>query len=103
MSFASRRFKSHCLVSLSSLFPFCCETESVSGSVMSDSLQLPGPQPARLLFHGILQARTLECSSIPSSGDPSNPGIELWSPTLQVDSLPLVPPGDSDISDRDVL
>ena len=53
--------------------------------------------------HGILQARTLECSSIPSAGDLSNPGTELWSPTLQVDSLPLVPPGDSDVSDRDVL
>ena len=48
-SFVSRRFKSHCLESLSSLFPFCCERESVSGSVMSGSLQLPGPLSARFL------------------------------------------------------
>ena len=44
-----QKVKSHCLVSLSSIFPFCCERESVSGSIMTDSLQLPGPQPARLL------------------------------------------------------
>ena len=43
--------------------------------------------------HGILQARILEWVAMPSSGDHPNPGIELRSPTLQVDSLPAVLPG----------
>ena len=29
----------------------------------------------------------------PSPGDLPNPGMELWSPTLQADSLPSEPPG----------
>ena len=29
----------------------------------------------------------------PSPGDLPNPGIEPWSPTLQVDSVPSEPPG----------
>ena len=29
----------------------------------------------------------------PSPGDPPNPGIEPWSPALQVDSLPAEPQG----------
>ena len=37
---------------------------------------------------GILQARTLEWYLFPSPGDLPNPGIELGSPALQVDSLP---------------
>ena len=41
--------------------------------------------------HGILQARILEW--IPSPGDLPDPGIELGSPALQVDSLPTEPPG----------
>ena len=28
----------------------------------------------------------------PSPGDLPNPGIELWSPSLQIDSLPSEPP-----------
>ena len=43
--------------------------------------------------HGILQARILEWVDFPFSGDLPNPGIELRSPTLQVDSLPAEPPG----------
>ena len=43
--------------------------------------------------HGILQARILEWVDFPFSGDLPNPGIELRSPTLQVDSLPAQPPG----------
>ena len=31
--------------------------------------------------------------SFPSPGDLSNPGIELWSPALQADSLPDEPQG----------
>ena len=43
--------------------------------------------------HGILQARILEWIAIPFSGDLPNPGIELRSPALQVDSLPAEPQG----------
>ena len=31
--------------------------------------------------------------SCPPPGDIPNPGIESWSPTMQVDSLPSEPPG----------
>ena len=43
--------------------------------------------------HGILQARKLEWVSNPFSGDLPNPGIELRSSALQMDSLPAKPPG----------
>ena len=43
--------------------------------------------------HGILQARILEWVAFPSLGDLPNQGITPRSPTLQVDSLPLEPPG----------
>ena len=44
--------------------------------------------------HGILQARILEYRlPFSSPGDLPNPGIELPSPTLQIDSLPSEPPG----------
>ena len=40
--------------------------------------------------HGILQARTLEWFALSfSRGSLSDPGIELRSPALQADSLPL--------------
>ena len=44
--------------------------------------------PMDYTVHGILQARTLEWYLFPSPGDLPNPGIELGSPALQVDSLP---------------
>ena len=45
-------------------------------------------------IRGILQARILEWVAIPSSpGYLPNPGIELGSPALQADSLPIEPPG----------
>ena len=44
-------------------------------------------------FHGILQARILECVAICSPGDLPNPGIKPRSPALQADSLPSEPPG----------
>ena len=46
--------------------------------------------------HGILQARILEWVAMPSSRDPSDPGIEPtspMSPALQADSSPLALPG----------
>ena len=45
--------------------------------------------PMDYTVHGILQARLLEWVAFPFSRDLSNPGIELRSPTLQVDSYQL--------------
>ena len=72
------------------------KSQSVSGSVMSDSLRphglysLPGSS-----LHGILQAGILEWVALPcpSSRNLPNPGIKPWSPALQADSLPSEPPG----------
>ena len=53
-------------------------------SVVSDSLQLYGLQPSRLL-HGILQARILKGTAMSSSRGSSDPGIKstsLLSPAL---------------------
>ena len=44
--------------------------------------------PLGFSVHGILQTRILEFIAFPSPGDLSDPGIELGSPALQVDSLP---------------
>ena len=52
--------------------------------------------PPGFSVQGILQAKILEWVDMPSSRDLPAPGIEpmsLMSPALQVDSLPLVPPG----------
>ena len=46
-----------------------------------------------LLPMGILQARILEWVACPLPGDLPDPGIELRSPVLQVDSLPSEPQG----------
>jgi len=46
---------------------------------------------------GILQARILEWVALPPPADFPTPGIELRSPTLQVDSLPAEPPGKPDV------
>ena len=48
--------------------------------------------PKDYTVHGILQAREY-WSGFPSAGDLPNPETELGFPTLQVDSLPLEPPG----------
>ena len=45
------------------------------------------------LSMGILQARILEWVVLPSSSRSPNPGTELRSTALQVDSLPSEPPG----------
>ena len=49
--------------------------------------------PMDYAVHGILQARVLEWQPFPSPRDLPNPGIEPRSPALQVDSLPVEPPG----------
>ena len=49
--------------------------------------------PMDYTVHGILQARILEWVAFSTPGDFSNPGIELRSPTFQVDSLPAKPSG----------
>jgi len=50
------------------------------------------------IVHGILQARMLECVTFPSLGDLPNPGIDLRSPSLQVDFLPAESQGKPTIS-----
>ena len=50
-------------------------------TVMSDFLRAYG------IVHGILQGRILEWVDHPSPADLPNPGIDLGSPALQVDSL----------------
>ena len=49
--------------------------------------------PLSSSVHGVLQARTLEWVTLPSSGDLPNPGMEPRSAALRVDSLPSEPPG----------
>ena len=61
------------------LFPTLCD--SMDSSPPGSSVQ------------GILQARYWSGLSWPPPGDLPNPGIEPRSPTLQADSLPLVPAG----------
>ena len=53
----------------------------------------PTLDPMDYTVHGILQARILEWVAVPFSRGSSNPGIEPWSPVLQVDSLPAEPQG----------
>ena len=48
--------------------------------------------PLGFSVHGILQTRILEFIAFPSPGDLSDPGIELGSPALQVDSFLSDPP-----------
>ena len=60
----------------------------------SVSLTLCNPMdcsPPGSSVHGILQARLLEWVAVLFSGDIPNPGVELRSTTLQVDSLPFEP------------
>ena len=45
------------------------------------------------LSMGILQARILEWVAMPTSRGSSQPTVQTWSPTLQADSLPSLPPG----------
>ena len=54
-----------------------------------------GCNPPGSSVRGILQARILGWVAVPSPGDLPNPGIELESPAMQVDSLPAELPGKS--------
>ena len=72
------------------LLSVCCV---LSRSVMSNSLQLHGLQPVKLLSMAILQARTLEWVPCPPPRDLPNSGTEPRSPALQADSLLTEPPG----------
>ena len=52
--------------------------------------------PSGSSVHGVLQARILEWVAMPSSRGSTQPRDQIhvsWSPALQVDSLPLAPPG----------
>ena len=57
---------------------------------LRDSMDCSLPGSSAL---GILQARILEWVALPPPGDIPNPGINLRSPTLQMDSLQSVPSG----------
>ena len=69
------------------------ENESVSCSVVSNSLRPHGLQPSRLLCPWNYPARKLEQKAIPFSRESLNPGIKPGSPARQADSLPSEPPG----------
>ena len=69
------------------------KSESVSRSVVFDSLQPRGPRSLPgFSVHGILQAGILVWIAIPFSRDLPNPRIKPGSPALQADSLPSEPP-----------
>ena len=80
------------------MHPYVHDSESVSSSVVSSSLQphglysLPGSS-----VHGTLQARILEWVAISFSGEEGgglpHTGNKLGSPALRADSLPSEPPG----------
>ena len=63
------------------------ESQSVSRSVVSHSLQPHGLQPTRLPVHGILQARILEWVAMPSSRESSQSRDGTGSPELHVVGL----------------
>ena len=66
----------------------------LSRSVLSNSLQPHGLQPARLLCPwGFSRQEYQTVLPCPSPGDLSNPGIEPRSLALWADSLPSEPPG----------
>ena len=58
----------------------------VKGKVVQSCPTLCNPMDYTI--HGILQARILEWSAFPFSGNLPNPGTESRSPALQVDYLP---------------
>ena len=65
-----------------------------SHSVVSDSVQLHGLQPVRLLCPwGFSRPEYWSVLPCPPPGDLPNPGIEPRCSTLQVDSLPSEPSG----------
>ena len=78
------------------------ESESISRSVVSDSLQPYGySSPPGSSVHGILWARILELVAIPFSRGSSNPGSEPGSSALWDDSLQSEPPGKPTLVDSE--
>ena len=74
-------------LNLSFLLLFSC-------SVMSDSFAIPWTVAHQApLSMGFSRPEYWSGLPIPSPGDLSNPGIELMSPALQANSLPLSPQG----------
>ena len=63
----------------------------LSCSVLSDSLQPCGLQPARPSVHGDSPGKNngVGGHALPPPGDLPNPGIEPRSPTLQADSFTI--------------
>ena len=74
--------------------PTAAQMQSVSLSVVPDSLRSRGPEPARLLCPwGFSRQEFWSGFPCPPPGDLPNPGIEPGSSALQADSLPPEPPG----------
>ena len=70
------------------------KSESVSCSVVSDSLQPQGLWPTRLLCPWNSPGKNTGVGShFLSTGDLPDPGLKLGSPALQVASSPSEPPG----------
>ena len=88
------------LLSLGSFVPVynylhACMLCAQSYQVLRDPCSLPCTS-----VHGILQARILECVTIPFSRESPNPEIKPRSPALQADSLPAELPGIFDLHFR---
>ena len=73
--------------------PFLERSESVSHSVMSDSLPPMDYSPPTPLSLGFPRQECWSGLLFPSPGDLPDPGIEPGSPALQADSLPSDSPG----------
>ena len=69
------------------------ESESVSRSVVSDSLGSCGLQPARLLSMGFPRQEYWSGLPFPPPGDLPDPGMDPGSPALKADSLLFELPG----------
>ena len=76
------------------IFLVACAVLCLVASVVSNSLQPHGLQPARLLCPwGFSRQEYWSGLPCPPPGDLSNPGMEPRFPSMQVDSLPSDPPG----------
>ena len=76
----------------------------LSRSVISDSLQTHKRSPIRLLCPwGFSRQEYWSGLPCPPQGGLPNPGIELRSPALQMDSLLSEPPGKPKIDDGHVV
>ena len=88
----------HCLVhKLYSICIYSCtlksESENVSRSVVSNSLQPVDCSLTGSSVYGILQARILEWVACPPPGDLPDRGVKRWSLSLEENSLLFEPPG----------